>query len=76
MEEMTAAKFRAKCLAVMDRVQRTGEPVLITRHGKPVVKLVPAETVPDEVFGYVAGKVKVLEDIVGSVTPLEDWEHK
>ena len=40
MKQIPAGKFKAQCLAVMDRVSQTGEPVVITKHGKPVVKLV------------------------------------
>jgi len=73
---MPAGEFKAQCLAVMDQVLRSGEPVLITKHGKPVAKLVPADKQSDDLFGYMAGKVKIVGDIVGPVTPLEDWESK
>ena len=73
---MAAGNFKAQCLAVMDQVLETGEPVLITKHGKPVAKLVPAQNNADDIFGYMAGKVKVVGDIVGPVTPLEDWESE
>lgn len=73
---MAAGAFKAQCLAVMDQVLETGEPVLITKHGKPVAKLVPAQNNADNIFGYMAGRVKVVGDIVGPVTPLEDWESK
>ena len=76
MKRMAAGAFKAQCLAVMDQVLETGEPVLITKHGKPVAKLVPAQNNADDIFGYMAGKVKVVGDIVGPVTPLEDWESK
>jgi prevent-host-death family protein len=74
MRKMPAGEFKAQCLAVMDEVQQTGVPVLITKHGKPVAKLVPAPDPADDVFGYMAGKVKIVGDIVGPVTPLKDWE--
>jgi prevent-host-death family protein len=76
MEQIPAGEFKARCLAIMDRVLRSGEPVVITKHGKPVVKLVPAEKQVDEIFGYMAGKVKIVGDIVGPVTPPGDWENK
>jgi prevent-host-death family protein len=76
MKQIPAGEFKEQCLAIMDRVLHSGEPVLITKHGKPVVKLVPAQTQADEIFGYMAGKVKIVGDIVGPVTPLEDWENK
>jgi prevent-host-death family protein len=76
VKEMPAGEFKAQCLAVMDQVQRSGEPVVITKHGKPVAKLVPAQKGGDDIFGYMASKVKIVGDIVGPVTPLEDWESK
>jgi prevent-host-death family protein len=76
VKRMAAGNFKARCLAVMDQVLETGEPVLITKHGKPVAKLVPAQNNADDIFGYMAGKVKVVGDIVGPVTPLEDWESQ
>lgn len=76
VKQMAAGEFKAQCLAIMDQVFESGEPVLITKHGKPVAKLVPAEKQIDDIFGYMAGKVKIVGDIVGPVTPLEDWESK
>jgi prevent-host-death family protein len=76
VKRMAAGNFKAQCLAVMDQVLETGEPVLITKHGKPVAQLIPAQSKADDIFGYMAGKVRVVGDIVGSVTPLEDWENK
>jgi len=74
MKEIAAGKFKVQCLAIMDRVKKTGEPVLITKHGKPVAKLVPAPSSPDDIFGYMKGKVKILGDIVGPAFPLEEWD--
>ena len=76
MKEMAAGEFKARCLAIMDQVHKTGEAVVITKHGKPVAKLVPAQKNDDDIFGYMTGKVKILGDIVGPVTPLDDWESK
>jgi prevent-host-death family protein len=76
MKQIPAGQFKAQCLAIMDKVLQTGEPVVITKHGKPVVKLVPAEDRADDIFGYMAGKAKIVGDIVGPITPLEDWETK
>ena len=59
-----------QCLALIDEIQVTGEPVIITKHGKPVVKLVPAEPGDDRM----SGKTKIVGEIVGPVTPIEDWE--
>ena len=76
MKQMPAGEFKARCLAVMDKVANSGEPIVITKHGKPVVKLVPAEKQADDIFDYMAGKAKAVGDIVGPVTPPGDWENK
>ena len=74
---MAAGEFKAQCLRVMEQVYRSGESVLITKQGRPVAKLVPAEKRSDDIFdGYMTGKVKIIGDIVGPITPLEDWECK
>ncbi len=41
MEEIAISKFKATCLAVLERVRKTGKPVLVTRFGEPVAELVP-----------------------------------
>ncbi|MGA2375941.1 MAG: type II toxin-antitoxin system Phd/YefM family antitoxin [Candidatus Sulfotelmatobacter sp.] len=76
MKRIPAGQFKAQCLAIMDKVSKTGEPVVVTKHGKPVVKLVPAKKQKDDIFNYMAGKVKIVGDIVGPITPLEDWENQ
>jgi prevent-host-death family protein len=74
MKEIPAGQFKARCLAVMDEVQATGEPVLVTKHGTPVVKLIPARTKDNSIFGYMKGKAKIVGDTVSPVTPIDDWE--
>lgn len=74
MREMRASKFKAQCLAVMDDVQATREPVIVTKRGKPVVKVVPVEPEKDDLFGFMAGKVKIVGDIESPVVPLKYWK--
>jgi prevent-host-death family protein len=45
--KMSASEFKAKCLAVIDRVHEQGEPVIITKRGRTVARLVPAGEVDD-----------------------------
>jgi prevent-host-death family protein len=75
MKQIPAGEFKAQCLAIMDQVLHTGEPVVITKHDKPVVKLVPAEKNVDDIFGYMAGRAKVVGDIVGP-TAVGEWESE
>jgi prevent-host-death family protein len=67
MKTMPAGKFKARCLAVMDEVQAKREAVVITKRGKPVVKVVPIQEKKDDLFGYMAGKGKITGDIVSPV---------
>ena len=73
MQKMAAAQFKAKCLAVMDHVSQSGHPVVITKHGKPVAKLVPVDEESDEIYNFLAGKGAVAGDIVSPAISLEKW---
>jgi prevent-host-death family protein len=73
MRKMAAAQFKAQCLAVMDHVAQSGQPVVITKHGKPVAKLVPANEGEDEIFGALAGIARITGDIENTV-PASEWE--
>ena len=70
---MAAGKFKANCLAVMDEVQAKKETVVITKHGKPVAKLVPVEEKKDDIFGFFKGKAKITGDVVSPALSLEQW---
>jgi prevent-host-death family protein len=74
MKIMPAGQFKARCLKVMDEVRSTREPVVITKKGRPVAKLVPAEAQPEDVFGCMKGEVEIVGDIVSPAVPLEDWD--
>lgn len=74
MKQMPASSFKARCLGVMDDVQATGEPVIVTKRGKPVVKVVPIEPGKDDIFGFMAGKFTIVGDIESPVVPLKQWK--
>ncbi|HEX9771895.1 MAG TPA: type II toxin-antitoxin system Phd/YefM family antitoxin [Steroidobacteraceae bacterium] len=71
--EIPAGEFKAKCLKLMEKVARSREPIVITKRGKPVAKLVP----PDEpgprppLFGYMAGTAEIRGDVVDA--PEIEW---
>ena len=73
MKKMAAGVFKARCLAVMDEVQAKKETVLITKHGKPVAKLVPVSGEKDDIYGFMAGKIKIMGDVVSPALTLEEW---
>jgi prevent-host-death family protein len=75
MEEIAISKFKATCLGVLERVRRTGTPVLVTRFGEPVAEVVPAPTPKRRAtwLGAMAGTGSIAGDIVSPVAE-DDWE--
>jgi len=71
MKKIAAGEFKAKCLALMEDVRATRQPILITKRGKPIAKLVPAEEPNDDFIGRLKGVIKIVGDIE---SPIEGWE--
>ena len=75
MREINASEFKAKCLAILDEVAQTGQPVTILKRGRPIAQLIPP--VP-RLGGYpqeaLAGTVQIHGDIVAPVLPAETWD--
>ena len=69
--DIPAAVFKAECLKLMDEVARTGQPVVITKHGKPVAQLVPIPAQSRSLFGYMKNTVKIKGDVVAPID--EAW---
>jgi prevent-host-death family protein len=55
--KVPAAVFKAQCLQLMDQVARTGEAVVVTKHGRPVAQLVPIAASRKSSFGYLKGSL-------------------
>jgi prevent-host-death family protein len=77
MKTMAAGKFKATCLAVMDEVQAKREPVLVTKNGKPVAKLVPLELPESEdpLDAFYYGKIEIVGDIMQPIYSDEEYEQ-
>jgi prevent-host-death family protein len=73
MKKMAAGAFKANCLAVMDEVQAKHETVVITKHGKPVAKLVPISTGTDEIYNFLGGRGATIGDVVSPVISPKEW---
>lgn len=68
MQTIQASKFKAKCLALMDEVARTGETILVTKNGKPVAELRPHRGARAKtLIGLHKGRIKILGDIVAPI---------
>ena len=74
MKKIAAGKFKAQCLKVMEQVRTTREPVLITKRGQPLAKLVPADKISDDFIGRLEGKFKIVGDIESPVISWDDWD--
>jgi len=74
MKQISATQFEAHCLALLDEVWSTGKSIVVTKDGKPLVKLVPAKAADQDIFGFMVGKGKIVGDIVSPVTSVEDWD--
>lgn len=67
-----AGEFKAKCLSLIDLVQAKEQEVVITKHGKPLARLVPYKQKPRSLFGAMKAKMVIHGDIV---EPLDiSWE--
>ncbi|HEX3501972.1 MAG TPA: type II toxin-antitoxin system Phd/YefM family antitoxin [Xanthobacteraceae bacterium] len=67
-----ASEFKAKCLAVLDEVERTRQPVVITKRGKPVAELVPHAPQKRSVRGILKGELFIEGDIISPIDV--EWE--
>lgn len=74
MKTIPAARFKARCLKIMDEVKTRREPVVITKKGKPVAQLVPIENRPSNVFGCLAGELEIAGDITAPVVAPSAWK--
>jgi len=68
LKSIPAGRFKAECLALLDRVARTGERLVVTKRGRPVVQVVPVEPVGTSL----RGSVTVHGDVIGPI--LESWD--
>jgi len=75
IESMSASHFKATCLAVLERVRRTGRPVLITKRGEPIAQLVPpsAAAMGTNWLGVARDTARITGDIVSPVADADDW---
>ncbi|HEY0478903.1 MAG TPA: type II toxin-antitoxin system Phd/YefM family antitoxin [Kofleriaceae bacterium] len=69
---MSAADFKARCLELMDSVERTGRSVVVTKRGRPVAVLAPIRERRASAHGFMKGRIQILGDIVAPVDV--DWD--
>lgn len=80
VRQMAAGEFKAKCLGIMEEVNETGRPLVVTKRGEPVIKVVPIRNgnkKKDSIIGRLEGIMKINgdpDDLVKPIFPLEDWD--
>jgi prevent-host-death family protein len=76
MKEVAVSEFKAKCLGLIEEVRKTRKPIRLTRFGEPVAELVPStpEKNKGRRLGSMAGRMKIVGDIVGPTGSLDDWD--
>ncbi len=73
--KIAAGRFKAQCLSLMDQVRDTRREVIITKRGKAVAKLVPADDAPREVLGCMAGTATLHGDVLAPAVDPAEWEQ-
>lgn len=75
MTTMLVSDFKARCLAVLDRVHREGDTVLVTRRGHPLARVLPVAEPPANrrKLGTLAGEASARGDLVHADST-QDWE--
>jgi len=69
MKQIAAAKFKEQCLSLLDEVDPDG--IVITKHGKPVAKLIPFDSDSASLIGSLKGKVTIKGEILSTGL---DWD--
>ena len=72
MKTVQATKFKAQCLAMLDNVANTHETLIITKHGKPVAKILPFDSEKDLSATPLKGLATFVGDIISPID--EEWE--
>jgi prevent-host-death family protein len=71
--KINASAFKARCLALIDEVAESGQPITITKRGKAKVQIVAVREKPKTLIGATKGTFKIIGDIVGPI--VDDWDE-
>lgn len=75
MKEVAISEFKAKCLALLQQVQKTKKPLRVTRFGRPVAEIVPpSPTGPLNWLGSMKHTIEIVGDIVGPANEENEWK--
>lgn len=71
-KSIKASEFKAKCLGLIDEIASTGEPLVITKRGKALVRVIPDRPSAKNAFGILKGRIKIKGDIISPIDV--EWE--
>jgi len=76
IKTVPAGQFKQTCLRLLDEVAETGQPILVTKRGRPVAQLVPAPGGEDRAawIDSLRGSVRTVGDVVSPAADIEEWE--
>lgn len=74
-EQIAAGVFKAKCLRLLDEVQRTRKEIVVTKRGKPVARVVPVSNPDTQWFGRMKGTLKICGDIISPIDEVWDADR-
>ena len=67
-----ASEFKAKCLGLIEEIANTGESLIVTKRGKPLVRVIPDRSKTKNAFGILKGHIKITGDIISPIDV--EWE--
>jgi antitoxin (DNA-binding transcriptional repressor) of toxin-antitoxin stability system len=73
MKSVAISLFKARCLALLADVQRTGEPLLVTKRGRPLVRVEAAPVRRGPAYGSMKGRIRISGDVLAPVLPPSAW---
>jgi prevent-host-death family protein len=75
-DSISISKFKTTCVAVLERVRRTGRPVYLTKRGEVIAEVVPpsAAAAGRNWLGSMEGTAKITGDLVAPVADPDDWD--
>jgi prevent-host-death family protein len=76
METIPISRFKATCLALLDKVKRTGQQIIVTKKGEPIAQVIPPPLAekPESWLGCAQSTGRIVGDIVGPVLDAGEWE--
>ena len=76
MREVAISEFKARCLALLEQVAKTRQPLRVTRFGRPVAEVFPPSQVQGRAawIGSMRDSIEILGDIISPAAEESEWE--